>query len=198
MAPSPERRPRPLRPLSKSAEKEIPSEGATGLGADADADAAPPAGPPLAGPATRPAPRGGRGRGPSTVVVSFEGPGPQRRLTIAFRIILAIPHLVYFYVLSLVAVLAAVVAWFCALVLGRLPAGFATFLGRVVQYGTRVWAYGFFLLTDRYPPFSLSEADYAVSVELTPGRLNRAAVLFRFILFVPATIVVNILFLGFQ
>ena len=47
-------------------------------------------------------------------------------------------------------------------------------------------------------PFSLSEADYAVSVELTPGRLNRAAVLFRFILFVPATIVVNILFLGFQ
>jgi hypothetical protein len=47
--------------------------------------------------------------------VSYEGPGPQRRLTIAFRIILALPHLIYAALVVIVALLATVVGWFAAL-----------------------------------------------------------------------------------
>jgi hypothetical protein len=159
-------------------------------------DYAPPEGPPVAGPL-------GEGvepyrRRPDTVVLTFEGPGPQRRLTVAFRIILAIPHLILLWLVTILALLAAIVGWFASLVLGRLPGGLARFLGQYVQYSTRVSAYSFYLLTDRYPRFSLSDPSYAVSVEVAPGRLNRAAVFFRIILMIPAAILANLVQSGFQ
>ena len=126
---------------------------------------------------------------PAVVTVSFEGPEPQRRLTIAFRIILAIPHLLYLSVLAIVVFFTTVVAWFAALILGRLPSGLAIFLGRLLQYWARVYAYAILLLTDRYPRFGLDAPDYPVSVGLSPGRLNRLAVLFRIVLAIPAAIV---------
>ncbi len=129
---------------------------------------------------------------PETVNVSFEGPGPQPRLTIAFRIILAVPHFVYAYILGVVGSLAVIVGWFAALILGRLPEGLATYIARVVQYVARVNGYAVLLLTDRYPPFSLTATDYAVSVDVTPTRLNRAAVFFRFILLIPGLIVLSV------
>jgi len=145
-------------------------------------DYAPPEGPPVAALGTAEPFR----RRPDTVVLTFEGPGPQRRLTVAFRIILAIPHLLLLVLISFLAFFAVVAGWFAALVLGRLPDGLARFLGQYVQYAVRVSAYAFYLLTDRYPPFSLTDRSYAVSVEVAPGRLNRAAVFFRLILIIPA------------
>ncbi len=128
------------------------------------------------------------------VWVSYAGPAPQRRLTIAFRIILAVPHFLYAGLLSLVSLFVVIAGWFAALVMGRLPAGMAEFLSRVVEYVARVNAYGLLLLTDRYPPFQLGRGDYAVDVEVPADlRLNRAAVLFRIVLMIPAGIVVNLL-----
>ncbi len=136
--------------------------------------------------------------GPALVGLSLEGPRPVRRLTVAFRIILAIPHLLYLVLLSIVVVFAAIAAWVAALVLGRMPDGLGSFLGRFIQYSTRLYAY-LYLLTDRYPPFSLEDGDYPVSVLLPPrGRLNRAAVLFRIILAIPAGIVVSVVSSGLQ
>jgi hypothetical protein len=51
-----------------------------------------------------------------------------------------------------------------------------------------VYAYNY-LLTDAYPPFTLDDADYPVRLAVTPGRLNRLAVLFRFFLLIPCWIV---------
>lgn len=158
---------------------------------------APPEGPPLAGPSAGPAGDAYRRR-PDTVVLTFEGPGPQRRLTVAFRIILAIPHFILLLLVSVIGFVAAIVGWFAALILGRLPRGLARFLGQYVEYATRVTAYAFYLLTDRYPPFSLTEGNYAVSVEVAPGRLNRAAVFFRVILMIPAYIVSVLLQYGVE
>lgn len=132
------------------------------------------------------------------VGLSLEGPRPVRRGTVAFRIILAMPHLVYVFLLWIVAFFAAMAAWVAALVLGRMPEGLGDFLGRVLQYSVRVYGY-MYLLTDRYPPFSLADAQYPVTVLLPPrGRLNRAAVLFRLILAVPAGIVVALVSSGLQ
>ena len=46
-----------------------------------------------------------------------------------------------------------------------------------------------FLLTDRYPPFSLDDVEYPVR-PILPGRgpLNRVSVLFRIILAIPAVV----------
>src|SRR5687768_11124870 len=124
---------------------------------------------------------------PNVVVLGLEGPRPQRRLTVAFRIILAIPHWLYAYVLGIAVFFAVVAAWLAALVIGRMPDGLGTFIGRTLQYYGRVYSYSYYLLTDRYPPFALDDVDYPVTVTVpTGGRLNRAAVFFRAILMIPA------------
>ena len=136
--------------------------------------------------------------GPPIVGLSLEGPRPVRRLTVGFRIILAIPHFLWLLLLIFVSLFAAVAAWLAALVTGRMPDGLGDFLGQIVQYATHVNAY-MYLLTDKYPPFSLSATDYPVTVLLPPrGRLNRAAVLFRLILAVPAMILLSLVSGGLQ
>lgn len=117
------------------------------------------------------------------------------RLSVAFRLLLALPQFVFLYVLSVVASLVLIVGWFAALFLGRLPEGIADFLGQVLRYAIRVSAYAM-LVTDRYPPFQFSAEDYPVRVELAPGRLNRLAVLFRLFLMIPAGIVLSLTLIG--
>lgn len=134
--------------------------------------------------------------GPTDVVVEFEGPEPQRRVTVAFRIILAIPHLLFAGILGLVAEIVIVLAWFAALFTARVPEGMATFIGNVIQYVARVYAYAGYLMTDKFPSFSLDDPDGSVAVRYSPDRLNRAAVLFRLILLIPGFIVIQILSYG--
>lgn len=114
------------------------------------------------------------------------------RLTVAFRLILAIPHVVALAAISYAVVLVAIVAWFAALFTARVPQGIYGFIGWVTRYGARVWAY-VWLLNDRWPSFSEGPDD-PVQVQLPgPQRLNRAAVFFRLILMVPAAIVSTVL-----
>jgi hypothetical protein len=69
---------------------------------------------------------------------------------------LAIPHLILLAFLSLAAGVVVVVAWFAILFTGRYPRGMFTFVEGVLRWGQRVVAYAFLMITDRYPPFSLS------------------------------------------
>ncbi len=78
----------------------------------------------------------------------------RNRLTVAFRLILAIPQLIVLSILGLVAFLASVIAFFAVLFTGRWPEGLRTFVVGVMRWSTRVTAY-LYLLTDEYPPFSL-------------------------------------------
>ena len=129
--------------------------------------------------------------------VSLAGPRDQNRWTVFFRWILAIPHFLWLALISVAALFAALAGWLAALVLGRLPDGIRTFLARVVNQYARVAAYAEYLLTSRYPPFSLAETDHDALVLLhPPTRLNRAAVLFRIVLGIPAFIVLQILSSG--
>jgi hypothetical protein len=70
--------------------------------------------------------------------------------------LLAIPHYVVLLVLSLAAFVAVIVAWFAILFTGRYPRGLFDFVVGVGRWWLRVQAYAFLLVTDRYPPFSLS------------------------------------------
>jgi hypothetical protein len=122
-------------------------------------------------------------------VLDMPEEGRQRRLTVLFRWLILVPHDIVLWVLSIGAVVAAVIGWFAALFTGRLPTAIARYLTGWLGYDTRLMA-SQTLLIDRYPPFSLSQPhDYPVQIEVRPGQLNRAAVFFRLILMIPAAII---------
>jgi hypothetical protein len=135
--------------------------------------------------------------GPLPVEVGFAGPRLQRRVTVGFRLILVVPHFVVLVFLELAAILLMVMGWVASLTLGRLPRWIASFLTDVLDYYLRVFAY-LYLLNDRYPPFSLSPASYPAELSVSPGRLNRLAVLFRIILVIPANILSSLAVAGAQ
>jgi hypothetical protein len=70
--------------------------------------------------------------------------------------LLAIPHFIVLAVLSVVAFFAVVIAWFAILFTGRYPRGLFDFVVGVARWWLRVQAYATLLVTDRYPPFSLT------------------------------------------
>jgi Domain of unknown function (DUF4389) len=133
---------------------------------------------------------------PSPVMVSFADPAPQSRLTVLFRIFMAIPHLAVLYIVNFALEIVAVIGWFAALFTGALPEWAHTFIAGVVRWQTRVAAY-VFLLTDAYPPFSLDDAAYPVRLVTRPTRLSRLAVFFRIILAIPVALISGLAAFGF-
>jgi hypothetical protein len=69
---------------------------------------------------------------------------------------LAIPHYVVLFFLGIAALVAVVGAWFAILFTGRYPKGLFDFVVGVIRWSNRVNGYAFTLVTDKYPPFSLS------------------------------------------
>jgi len=70
--------------------------------------------------------------------------------------LLAIPHFIVLAVLAIIVFFAVVIAWFAILFTGRYPRGLFDFVVGVGRWALRVQAYAFLLVTDRYPPFSMS------------------------------------------
>ena len=70
--------------------------------------------------------------------------------------LLAIPHFIVLVLLSVVAIVAVLIAWFAILFTGRYPRPLFDFVVGVGRWGLRVEAYAILLITDRYPPFSLA------------------------------------------
>ena len=71
--------------------------------------------------------------------------------------LLAIPHYGVLFLFWIGAVVAVIIAWFAILFTGRYPRGTFDFVVGVLRWNLRVTAYAFLLVTDRYPPFSLSD-----------------------------------------
>jgi hypothetical protein len=81
----------------------------------------------------------------------------RNRLTVAFRLILAIPHLIVLALLGIAGCVVVLIAFFAVLFTGRWPTGLRDFVIGVFRWSIRVQAY-LALLTDEYPPFSLDSA----------------------------------------
>jgi hypothetical protein len=71
--------------------------------------------------------------------------------------LLAIPHYIILCFLGVAAIVCVVIAWFAILFTGRYPRGLFDFVVGVFRWFLRISAYAFLLITDRYPPFALSE-----------------------------------------
>lgn len=70
--------------------------------------------------------------------------------------LLAVPHYIVLFFLAIGAVVVVIIAWFAILFTGRYPRSLFDYVVGVLRWGTRVAAYAFVLVTDKYPPFSLS------------------------------------------
>jgi hypothetical protein len=70
--------------------------------------------------------------------------------------LLAIPHYILLFFLSIGAFFAVIAAWFAILFTGRYPRGLFDFVVGVARWHNRVTAYAFILVTDQYPPFQLA------------------------------------------
>jgi hypothetical protein len=134
---------------------------------------------------------------PPAVQLVAAGPVKQRRLTVAFRLILVIPHIFLLFFVNLAGFVVAFLGWWAALFTGRLPAFAVSYLSGLARWNTRVYGY-LYLLTDAYPPFTLDEnLAYPVVIAIPEqGRLNRFAVFFRFVLMLWGYIVVNVVVSG--
>ena len=114
------------------------------------------------------------------------------RLTVFFRLLLAIPHIVWLYLWTVGVLLLAIVNWFATLIKGRSPEGLHRFMCLYVRYSTHVYAY-INLAANRFPGF-VGSPGYEVDVEFDPpARQNRWRVAFRLILAIPALILVSVL-----
>ena len=116
------------------------------------------------------------------------------RLTVLFRILLAIPHLLWLWLWSSIALFPiGPIAWILTLVLGRAPQPLWDFYAALVRYTTHVYAY-VFLGANPFPGFTGRKGSYPIDVEIDPSESqNRWKTAFRLVLVLPALALASVL-----
>lgn len=110
----------------------------------------------------------------------------RNRLTVFFRAILVIPHVLLLLVWAIAVYIIAIVNWFYALFTGHLSPGLHNFQATFMRYWLQVNSYYHFV-SDPYPPFG--GGDYPVDLLIAPPeQQSRWTVFFRGILVIPAAI----------
>jgi hypothetical protein len=110
------------------------------------------------------------------------------RFTVLFRLLLALPHLVWLTGWSILAYLAAILNWFIALIAGRSWMPLHRFLAAFVRYQAHVYAF-LYLVANPFPGFVGKEGSYPLAI-VVEGRepQRRLVTLFRLFLALPALI----------
>jgi hypothetical protein len=114
------------------------------------------------------------------------------RLTVFFRLLLAIPHFIWATLWGIAAFVVSIVMWVAILIRARAPTALHSFVAAYLRYATHVSAY-LLLAANGYPGF-LGRPGYAVDVEIDPPeRQSRWTAGFRLVLALPALLLGAIL-----
>ena len=103
----------------------------------------------------------GLGAAPHAVTLAPDAPEVRTRwlavlgILLPLKVLLAIPHVIIVYVLSIVACVLGWISFWIVLIVGSYPAGLLSFNSGVLRWQVRLAAY-LFGLADEYPPFSLA------------------------------------------
>ena len=124
--------------------------------------------------------------------VSFEADYVEQRsrLTAFFRLLLAIPVLIWLYLYGIAAAVVAVASWFAIVITGRFPQGMYKFLADFIEVEVTATAYTV-LLSEPYPPFlASSKPDYPVRMYFAGPlpQYSRLKTFFRLVLAIPILI----------
>jgi Domain of unknown function (DUF4389) len=116
------------------------------------------------------------------------------RLTVFFRLLLAIPHILLLYFWTYLMYLVAIVNWGAALILGRLPEPLHRITSAYVRYLGQVYAY-LGLVANPFPGIG---SAYPLELEVdAAARQKRLVTLFRLVLGIPALLIASMLGLLF-
>ena len=114
------------------------------------------------------------------------------RATVLFRLVLALPHLVWVTLWGIAASTVGFAAWLAVVIEAEVPAILHDFLAAYVRYATHVNAY-VVLGTRSYPGFR-GRPGYELDVEIDPpARQSRWSGGFRLLLALPALVLASVL-----
>jgi hypothetical protein len=110
------------------------------------------------------------------------------RLTVLVRLLLAIPHLVWLTLYSVVAIPMGLANWIVTLIKGRSPERLHRWLVRYLRYSVYVYSYTY-LFANPYPPFHGEPGSYVIDIEVDPpDPQNRLVTAFRSVVAIPALV----------
>jgi Domain of unknown function (DUF4389) len=108
------------------------------------------------------------------------------RLLVFFRLPIAIPHIVWLLLWTILALLVAIANWFVTLVRARPAAPLVRFLSAYIRYSTHVSAF-LYVIANPFPGFVGAAGSYPVDVQIPEaGRQNRWITGFKIVLVIPA------------
>jgi len=137
----------------------------------------------------------------SPVQVSLDSPLEIDRWKAIINPIMAIPHLIFLYILSAVLGFITFVAWFSILFTGEYPPGMFDFAVGVMRYQWRVYTFYMFM-REPYPSFTVMSGpddpgdDPAKFSMPRPQNLSRGLIFFKGILSIPVFFVLFIYGIG--
>jgi hypothetical protein len=111
------------------------------------------------------------------------------RLTVFFRILLTVPHIVWLVLWGIVVFFATIVQWLVTLVMGRPARALHRFIATYIRYRLHVTAY-LMLVANPFPGFTGAPGTYPLDLEVEgPQRQSRWKTGFRIVLAIPALLV---------
>ena len=110
----------------------------------------------------------------------------QGRLSTFFRLVLAVPWLVWLYVWGIAFTIVVVMAWFVLLFTAQWPAELFNFAVRYMRFQARVGAW-LFMLTDKFPAWGgKPDPQFGVTFEVDAQQCySRPKTFFRLVLVLP-------------
>jgi hypothetical protein len=113
------------------------------------------------------------------------------RLTVFFRLLLALPHLIWLQLWGVLMVVCAILNWFATLFAGRSPEWLHRFLTAYLRYANHVYAF-LYLIANPFPGFVGKAGSYPFEIVIAPReRQNRWKTGFRIVLAIPALILTS-------
>ena len=114
------------------------------------------------------------------------------RLTVFFRLLLALPHLIWISIWTYAMVVVVAFQWLCVIGAGHMEDDVHRYIGRYVRYHVHLHSY--LLLLANPWPIPNGREGYPIDMELGPAeRQNRLTVIFRLILVIPAYVFMIVL-----
>jgi len=115
--------------------------------------------------------------------------------------LLAIPHVIVLYALSLVLLVLSLVSWFAILFTGNIPGGLFDFMATIFRYQWRTYSY-ISWMREPYPPFDLTATNVDQGTDparlsiARPERLSRLLIFVKWLLVIPHFVVLFFVFIG--